>query len=139
MPLITDIGLAWCLDRTLGRRTDGFGLTLRLYTTRMILDTDVVTADFRECTLPLYAAVPVTPSAWIPSGIPDLVRLGYPQVTFLLGEYISPAVSIYGWFITETTASTTLFCDEGPAPYVVPNSGGSLGVVVDLYGLNCPP
>ncbi len=138
MAILTNDGLDFFTRYGLGITTTPFTLAVRLFTNNIVVGVSSVTADFIECALAGYAVRLLVPSTWAGSTTAGLSQYGYPQLTWSFPAYGGPPVTIYGYFVTVSTTSKTLWCDVGTPAYNVPLAGGALNLTLSFNDANLP-
>lgn len=136
MAILTNDGLNWFARYGLGISTTGFTLTARLFVNNFTPSVSSVTADFTECTIPSYVAVALVPSSWSGSSSGGLGQFAYPQLTWNFSAYAGPVQTLYGYYVTESVASKTLWADIGTPSYPVPLAGGQLNLTITFNDAN---
>ena len=94
-----------------------------LFTNNAMPGPATVLADLTEASFPGYASVTVTSGGWTSSGVSG--HVGYkiaPAITFTNSS--GSSVSVYGFFVTDSTGTILLAAARfDAAPIVIPNGG----------------
>jgi hypothetical protein len=84
-----------------------------------------VIANFTEAAATGYNPITLVGSNWTTTTPASLGTAVYSEVTFTF----TTAVSVYGYYVTSTNASTLLWCERfSGAPFTLPTGGGTIGI-----------
>ncbi|RDJ35488.1 MAG: hypothetical protein DWQ19_11775 [Crenarchaeota archaeon] len=100
-------------------------LVLHLFKNNPTISDATVYGDLTEATEAGYAAITLTGTDWTVADVGGLGTATYAEQTFTF----TTAASIYGYYVTSTTASELLWLEKfSGAPFTLPSGGGSIGI-----------
>ena len=107
-------------------------LKLHLYKNDVTIDEDTVIGDVTESTEAGYAAVTLTGASWtVATGAGNVTTASYAEQTFTFTE----AATVYGYYVTNNAGTILMWIEEFTGgPYVLPASGGSVAVTLNVIG-----
>ena len=118
--IIPDSGEIEMLKRILNLSTPD-NLTLHLFTNDVNVKETTRLGELTECNKSGYSSVILTESGWATSGSPT--EASHKEKEFTILE----AVSIYGYYITNTAGTVLMFVERFvDGPYTLPENGGSI-------------
>lgn len=106
-------------------------LTLRLFVNSFTPLCTSILSDFTTCAAPGYADIALVAASWTQMTVSCLTSATYPTQTFILTGQGSPAETIYGHVLFDSTASEVWWSQAWTTPFVIPSGGGA--VAVNLY------
>ena len=121
-------GAQYLLKIQLGIITPRVNLWLRLYTNDHTPAENDNILDYAQCALAGYAAVELIPDSWVVFPSLPQAAYSYPTVTFNLDAYSGPEVSVFGWYITDPSATVPVCASYLSPPFPVQLSGTSFPV-----------
>lgn len=129
--LVPDVGEAEMLARILGKNGSPAGLSLQLFENDKTPGESDVHGDYTAPNDGSYGAQALTGASWTIATDAGVTEASYAQQTFTFaGE--GSAQSIYGYFVTSTTAgsATVLLWAERftDGPYTIPTGGGTIRI-----------
>lgn len=114
-----------CADFMLGVTTPG-NQTLKLFVGNVTPDDTFTEASFTEMSSLGYAAKSLTKTTWVTtagsSGQP--ASSAYPQQTWTFTS--GTPVTVYGYYVIDSTTGKLLWCELFPSPKVVQNTGDQI-------------
>jgi hypothetical protein len=106
-------------------KTATTNLVLHLYKNNPTISDATVYADLTEANEAGYAAITLTGASWTITSPGGLGTATYAEQTFTF----TTAASIYGYYMTSTTASQLLWLEKfSGAPFTLPSGGGTIGI-----------
>ena len=100
-------------------------LVLHLFKNNPAISDATVIGDLTEATEAGYSVITLAGASWTITSPGGLGTATYAEQTFTF----TTAASIYGYYVTSTTASELLWLEKfSGAPFTLPGGGGTIGI-----------
>ena len=83
-------------------------------------------ATYREMSTLGYAAISLNKASWVQTATGGIDSSGQAQITWTFTA--GTAVTVYGYFVTDTTTGLLLWSELAPSPTVVQNTGDQIKI-----------
>jgi hypothetical protein len=135
--LWTNDGLDQLLQFTCGTAVDS-SRRLMLWVNNYTPVFTTVYADLTECALSGYARVNLNALTFAHSAAGGIATANFPLITFTFDPYVGGPVTIYGYAVIRNATDVVYWLERRDVPYVVPNAGGSLPILLNLTERKLP-
>lgn len=113
-------------------------LQAMLYTNSVTWSAATVASDLTECAAPGYARQSLSHSGWSGSTSSGVADYSHATVTFNLTGPGSPAETIEGYAIIDSTSGDVLWGGPLATPFVIPSGGGVVQLTPSWGDEECP-
>lgn len=127
MPLVVpDVAEATILNFILGKTTAPANQILKLFKNAYTPSESTTLSDFTESTEAGYSPVTLNANNWTVSSNSGVTTASYAEQTFVFSQ----GATVYGYYIITSETNPQLLWAERftSAPFVLPNSGGSIAI-----------